>query len=155
MSYTSQPYWAPALLIIAVPTLRAQEQKIKQADLPPPVAAAASALGQGATIIGYTREQDAGQTYYEVALRIHGHSQDVLLDATGAVLEIEEEVVLDSLPLPVQTALRTRAGTARLQRVEALTKRQRLVAYEAHFEEAGRQHEIQVGPMGETLAHEE
>ena len=142
------------LAITAVP-LQAQEHRIQRADLPPAVAAAADEHSRNATVLGYTAEREAGQTFYEVALRIRGHHKDVLFDSSGAVVEVEEQVVLDSLPLPVRTALRTQAGGATIQRVEALTKHDRLVAYEAQVIKAGKRSEIQVGPTGETLDHEE
>jgi hypothetical protein len=131
------------------------EQKIRLADLPPPVAAAAAAeVVRGGRVLGYAREWESGQTFYEASLLVNGHSKDVLMDSSGAVVEVEEEVSLDTLPAAVQAALRRGASGGKICRVEALRKRGRLVAYEAHLTRAGRR-EIQVGPAGEKLDHQE
>jgi hypothetical protein len=146
---------ALACLAATPQLLPAQERAIHQRDLPPAVAVTAARISGSAKVRGYTEEQEAGQTFYEVALTVQGRARDVLLDSTGAVVEVEEEVPLDSLPAPVLAALRARAGSATIRSVERLTKHDALVAYEAHLSRKGRSSEIQVGPMGERLDHEE
>src|SRR5229473_988751 len=85
---------ALSLTAIAV----AQEKKIQRADLPPAVEKTVGTQSQGATIKGFSQEKENGQTYYEAEMTVGGHSKDVLIDVTGAVVEIEEKVALDSLP---------------------------------------------------------
>jgi hypothetical protein len=133
----------------------AQEQKIARAALPPAVERAVTATSQGATVRGFTREREKGETYYEAELLVAGHHKDVLFDTAGAVVEVEEEVSLDSLSAAVRGALTTRAAGGKITNVESLSKRGRLVAYEAHVVRKGKRSEIQVGPGGETLDHEE
>jgi len=137
--------------------LRAQEQErtITTADLPAPVAHAVTQQSKGATLKGLAEEQEAGQTYYEAELLVGGLTRDILFDTAGTVVEIEQQVVFDSLPPAVRTALTTRAGPGTIVRVESLTKGGTLVAYEAHVKTNGKRSEIQVGPAGEALAHEE
>ena len=143
------------LLALGVMPLQAQERTIQRTDLPPAVAAAAAEHSRDATVLEYSTEREAGQTFYEMALRVRGHHKDILFDTAGAVVEIEEQVALESLSASVRTALESRAGGATIRTVEALTKQGRLVAYEAQLSKAGQRSEIQVGPMGETLDHEE
>ncbi|HXQ71533.1 MAG TPA: hypothetical protein VN844_13650 [Pyrinomonadaceae bacterium] len=106
---------------------------------------------QGATIKGFTTEVEHGKTFYEASLIVNGHSRDILLDKDGNVVEVEEEVSLDSLPATVQDALRKAAGSGTIQLVESLTKNGTLVAYEAHVKRGKKRSEIQVGPNGEKL----
>jgi hypothetical protein len=135
--------------------LLAQDKKIQRADLPPAVEKTVAAQSQGATIKGFSEEKENGQTFYEAELAVAGHSKDVLIDPTGAVVEVEEQVAVDSLPAAVKDALQAKAGKGKIVKVESLTKRDKLVAYEAKVNTAGKRSEIQVGADGQTLDHEE
>ncbi|HZH39653.1 MAG TPA: hypothetical protein VFD85_01510 [Gemmatimonadales bacterium] len=138
----------------AIP-LTAQERKITAADLPAAVRATAQAQSQGATVRGYSREVEHGRVQYEVEMMIAGRSRDVTIGADGTVVEIEQQVAFDSLPAPVRTALMKKAGKGRITGVESLTKGGTLVAYEAAIVTAGKRSEVQVGPDGTALTHEE
>ena len=70
-------------------------------------------------------------------------------------VEIEEQVALDSLPSTVKAKLQAKAGGGKIVKVESLTKHDKLVAYEAKVQTAGKKTEIQVGPDGKPLDHEE
>jgi len=48
-----------------------------------------------------------------------------------------------------------KAGDGKILKVESLTKNEKLVAYEAKVKTAGKILEIQVGPDGKPLDHEE
>jgi hypothetical protein len=132
-----------------------QEKKIQRADLPPAVEKTVAAQSQGATIKGFSQEKENGQTYYEAELTVAGHSKDVLIDTTGAIAEVEEQVSLDSLPATVKEGLQAKAGIGKILKVESITKHDKLVAYEAKVQTAGKKSEIQVGPDGKPLDHEE
>jgi len=142
------------LAFTAIP-LTAQERKITAADLPAAVRATAQAQSQGATVRGYSREVEHGRVQYEVEMMIAGRSRDVTIGADGTVVEIEQQVAFDSLPAPVRTALMKKAGKGRITGVESLTKGGTLVAYEAAIVTAGKRSEVQVGPDGTALTHEE
>jgi uncharacterized membrane protein YkoI len=136
-------------------TLFAQEKKIQRTDLPPAVEKAVAAQSQGATIKGFSTEKENGQTYYEAEMSVSGHSKDVLIDPAGTVVEVEEQVALDSLPAAVKDGLQAKAGKGEILKVESLTKHDKLVAYEAKVQTDGKKSEIQVGPGGKPLDHEE
>lgn len=142
---------ALSLALIAL----AQEKKIERKDLPPAVEKTVVAQSQGATIRGFSQEKENGQLNYEAELTVDGHSKDILIDANGAVIEIEEQVAIGSLPAPVKDGLQATAGNGKILKVESLTKKNKLVAYEAVVQSAGKKKEIQVGPDGQPLAHEE
>jgi hypothetical protein len=133
----------------------AQEHAIARSALPAAVERTIAARSQGATIRGFSQEREKGQTYYEAEMMVGGHHRDLLVDTSGAVVEVEEEVALASLPAAVRSGLEAKAGRGRITRVESLTKHDRLVAYEAVVVKAGKRSEIQVGPDGKPLAHEE
>ena len=141
--------------LILVATASSQEKKIQRSELPPAVEKTVAAQTQGATIRGFSMEQEKGKTYYEVEMTINGHSRDVSMDADGVVTEVEEEVALDALPPAVKAGLTAKAGKGAIGRIESLSKGGKVVAYEAHVVTDGKKSEIQVGPDGKPLAHEE
>ncbi len=142
------------VILLAFPCL-AQEKKLQQSDLPPAVQKTVQEQYKGATIHGFSSEKENGQTIYEAELTLNGRNQDVSMDAKGTVLEVEKQVDLDSLPAAVREGLRKKAGTGRIAKVETLTKKGKLVAYEAVVQTGGKKSEIQVGPDGNALAHAE
>ena len=133
----------------------AQEKKIKRSDLPPAVEKTVAAQSEGATIRGFSLEKEKGKTLYEAEMMVNGHSKDVLIAADGTVVEVEEQVTLDSLSPEVKAGLQAKAGKGKILKVESLTKKEKLVAYEAQVETNGKKSEVQVGPDGKPLAHEE
>lgn len=148
----------PMLIALSLATAFAaeeQEKKIQRADLPSAVEKTISAQSQGAAIKGFSQEQENGHIYYEAEMTVNGHSKDVLIDKKGNIVEVEEQVAFESLPVAVKQGLQTQAGQGKIVKVESLTKHDRLVAYEAKVQEKGKRREIQVGPDGKPLDHEE
>jgi hypothetical protein len=131
------------------------EKKINRSDLPPAVEKTVAAQTQGATIRGFNEEKENGKTYFEAELTVNGHSKDILIDPTGAIVEVEEQVEFASLPAAVQSGLQAKAGSGKLGKVESITKHDKLVAYEAKVMTNGKRSEVQVGPDGKPLDHEE
>jgi uncharacterized membrane protein YkoI len=155
MTSPKLPLIAALATLTTISSAQGNEKNIQRADLPPAVEKTVVTQSQGATIKGFSREKENGQTYYEAEMTVNGHSKDVTIDANGAVVEIEEQVALDSLPSSVKDGLRAKAGTGKILKVESLTKHDQLVAYEAKVQTDGKKKEIQVGPDGQPLAHEE
>jgi hypothetical protein len=143
------------LSLTCIAVAEEQERKIQRADLPPVVEKTVAAQSQGATIKGFSQEKENGQTFFEAEMTVNGHSKDVLIDAAGMVVEVEEQVTLESLPAAVKTALQSQAGKGKILKVESLTKHDKLIAYEAKVQTDGKKKEIQVGPDGKQLNHEE
>ena len=133
----------------------AQERKITRAQLPPEVEKTVARESAGATIKGFASEIEHGQKFYEASLVIDGHTKDILIDRQGNIVEVEEQVIMDSLPAAVQNSLKKRAGSGAITVIESLTKNGQLVAYEAQVKHGKKRSEIQVGPNGETLKHPE
>ena len=143
------------MLLAALALAPGQEKRIKRSDLPPAVKKAVVEHSQGATIRGFSQEKENGQTFYEAELIVNGHSKDVLMDGDGAVVEVEEQVATESLPPAVRAGLQSKIGNGKLVKVETLTKKGKLVAYEAQVLTKGKKLEVQVGPDGKPLDREE
>ena len=132
-----------------------EEKKINRSDLPPAVEKTVASQSEGAVIRGFTQEKENGQTFYEAEMMVNGHTKDVRIDSNGGIAEVEEEVTMESLPGVVKDGLQAKAGKGKLAKVESLTRRDKLVAYEAVVQKNGKKSEIQVGPDGKPLDHEE
>ncbi len=127
-----------------------QEQRVTRRDLPAAVVRTVDTQARGATIRGFSKEKERGQTFYEVELRVNGHSRDILMDTTGAVVEVEEQVDIATLPTAVRAGLIAAAGSGKLRSVESVTRGGQ-TAYEGHVNTNGKWSEIQVGPDGKPL----
>ena len=110
---------------------------------------------KGAKIRGFSEEKENGQTFYEAELMVDGHSKDILVDENGTVVEVEEQVLIESLAPAVRDGLQAKAGSGKLVKVERLSKKGKLVAYDAKVLTNGKRLEVQVGPDGKPLDHEE
>ena len=146
---------ATVIILATFSVAQAQEKKIKREQLPPAVERTVAEQSQGATIRGFSTEIENGRRLYEVELTTNGHGKDISMDRTGKIVEVEEEVSMDSLPEAVQDGLKKAAGAGTIGKIESLTKRGKLVAYEAHVKTGTKRSEVQVGPNGEKLKHPE
>ena len=146
------------VIMVAGASLLSQEQttkKISASALPRAVRKAAAEQRKGATVLGYSKETEKGKTYYEVEMKRDGLSENIVMDSTGGVTEIEKEVPTDSLAPAVRDGLQKAAGEGKIVKVETLTKHGNLVAYEAQVRKGSKISEVQVGPDGGTLAREQ
>jgi len=146
-----------AVLVVGltISIIKAQEKKITREQLPAAVRQTVDRESQGATVKGFATEVEHGQKLYEASLTVNGHSKDILIDKTGNIVEVEEQVSVDSLPPAVQEALKKAAGSGTIEVVESLTKNGKLVAYEAQVRHGRKRSETQVGPNGEKLKRPE
>ena len=140
-----------SLLIFGIVLGQDSERRIKLKDLPQVVQETVREQSKGAIIKGFSKEIEHGQTYYEVELMINRHGKDVLIDSNGAIVEIEEEVALASLPPDVRVTIEQISGKGKILKVESITKNNAIVMYEAVIQKARKKSEIQVGPDGKLM----
>src|SRR6266481_7901252 len=101
----------------------AQERKIKRSELPAAVEKTVVEQSKGATIRGFSEEKEKGQTTYEAEMLLNGHTKDVLIDANGVVIEIEEQVDLQAVSAEVRAGLQAKAGKGKITKIESITKK--------------------------------
>jgi uncharacterized membrane protein YkoI len=131
----------------------AAEKKVKLENLPPAVQASVKEQTKNATLVGLSTETEKGKTTYAVETKVNGKGRDVLLDKTGAVLEVEEEVELDSIPAAAKAAIQKRVAGGTITKVEKLTAAA-TVSYEAAVKtKAGKN--IEVGVNADGTPHKE
>ena len=129
-------------------SIHAQETRVKMADLPDAVKHSVEEQSKGGTIRGFTKEAQKGKTYYEAELTVDGHHKDILMDSSGAVVQVEESVAMDAVPGAAKAGLEKRAGKGKITSVESITKGVKIVAYEAVVRTGTKKSEIQVDPNG-------
>jgi hypothetical protein len=136
----------PALLIAG--NVFGADTPMKMENLPPAVQKTVQEQSKGATIRGLSKEVENGKTFYEVELKVNGHNRDVLIDPSGAIVEVEEVVPLDSVPPAAKGALEKHAGKGKILSVESVAKDNSIIAYEAKIKTAGKTSEVRVTPEG-------
>ena len=96
---------------------------------------------------GLSRETEGGKTTYEVETTLDGKSRDFVLDTSGRLIEVEDEMAMDAVPPAVKTALETHG---KILKVESVT-RGKTVTYEGTVEKGGRKSEVAVDANGKRL----
>jgi uncharacterized membrane protein YkoI len=128
----------------------ATEKKVQLKDLPSAVQRAMTQQTKGAQIKGYELEVENGKTFYEAETVVNGKSRDILFDAAGALVEVEEETTLDSIPAPAKAALEKAAAGGKITKVETVTSGGR-VNYEAAITKGMKRSEFAVGADGSVV----
>src|SRR5436190_7809004 len=126
---------AASMLLLGAAAAQQPRAKIK---VPPAVQKTVDEQSQGATIRGLSKEVENGKTQYELELTINGHTRDMIIDPSGAILLVEEDIALDSLTPAVRAEVEKNIGQAKLLRLETVTKGGALTGYEATISKAGK-----------------
>ena len=125
----------------------AAEVKVQMADLPPAVQAAVQEQTKTAKLVGLSKETEHGKTIWEAETTLNGKSRDVTFDKTGAIVTVEQEVDLDTIPAAAKAAIQKKLVTAALKKVESVTEG-KSTTYEATIVKAGKTSEIGVNADG-------
>ena len=135
-------------VVIFAPALIAAETKVKMADLPPAVQNAVKEQTKNATLVGVSKEVEKGKTMYEVETKVNGKGRDLMLDSAGAVVSVEEEVDLGSIPAAAKAAIEKKVAGGKITKVETVTEGS-TVFYEAAIKtKGGKNNEVKVNADG-------
>jgi uncharacterized membrane protein YkoI len=137
---------AGSVLMLALAGVAA-EKKIQMKDLPPAVRKSVEDQTKGSVVKGLSTEVENGKTLYEVETTINGHGRDLSFDASGATVEVEEEVALDAIPAAAKAAIEKRTAGGKITKVETVTKGI-VVVYEAAIKKGLKTSEITVKADG-------
>lgn len=138
------------VLTIVFANAFASDKPVKMKDLPPAVQRTVQEQSKGATVRGLSTEVEHGRTIYEVEMTVNGRGKDVSMDASGTVIEVEEEVALGSIPAAARTAIEKAAAGGKIAKVEKVT-RGKEIAYEAALRKDGKRSEVRVSADGSML----
>ncbi len=145
---------ALALGLAFVPASPASEKPVKMQDLPAPVRQTVMLQSKGATVRGLAKEVEKGQTRYEAELTVNGMHKDILMDPSGKIVEVEQQVTLASLPAAVKASLDKHAAAGKILSVEAVSEAGAISAYEAVIQQGAHKREVRVSPAGHTLPND-
>jgi hypothetical protein len=111
-------------VLLAAGWARAEETKIKEADVPKAVLDGVAKKYPTAKRVGFEREVEHGKTVYEIQLVNDGHKIDVDVSPDGRIVEEEEEIAFDSAPDPVRKAFSAspKFGKWTVKRAEKVVK---------------------------------
>ena len=140
MTRRRQLGFTTTVLAISMATFLAA-QKVQMKDLPADVQKGVQDNLKGGTLKTLAKEKEGGKTVYEVESTLNGKTRDFMLDATGHLLSVEDEIAIDALPPAVKTAFEKQGN---IVSAEKLTKGD-MVAYEGKVEKNGRK--SSVGPV--------
>jgi hypothetical protein len=104
-----------------------------------------------ATIRGCVKDKENGKLTYEVETLKDGKSRDILLDGSGSVLELEQQVEAASLPPAVSEAIARAAHGGKVGKVESVTRGGAIASYETTITTKGRRREIAFSPQGDPV----
>ncbi len=134
-------------LVSFAPVITA-DTAVKMEDLPPAVQKAVKEQTKDANLVGLSKEREKGKTFYEAETKVSGKTRDLLFDASGAVVDVEEEVDLASIPAAAKAAIEKKSAGGTIEKVESVTHGQ-VVSYEAAIKtKAGKKIEYSVNADG-------
>ncbi|MGH9822481.1 MAG: PepSY-like domain-containing protein [Blastocatellia bacterium] len=136
------------VLAVLVSVATGQEKRVSMKDLPAPVQKTVREQTKNAKLHGLSTEVEKGKREYEAELIVDGHSKDVTMNAAGEIIEVEEQVSMNSLPQAVQGGLTKQAGKGRITKVESVTRDGNLAFYEAQVKTGTKHSEVRANPDG-------
>ena len=124
---------------------------VAEKEVPAAALATLKKLARGAKITEFAEEIEHGHTFYEGSWKApSGGKMDVLVTASGDLVEIEEQVSAEQVPAAVLAAARTAAGSATRWEVVAPT----WFVYEVEVRKGDAWHELLLTADGRCLEEE-
>jgi hypothetical protein len=149
MNRTSFTFVAVALLAIGIAPTGHAESRVPCRSLPAAVLHQAKVEAGDAAIRGCVREKEHGRLTYEMeTTQPDGRSKDIALDASGRVLEVEQEIMAGSLPPAVSDAIAKAADGGKAGKIESVTRGGVIASYETTITKSGRRREVAFSPQG-------
>jgi len=103
---------------------------------------------RGAEIKTISRETEKGVTQYEIETMVNGRHRDFSVDTKGALIVVEEETTLESIPAPAKAAIEKKLAGGKLRMVESVTKGSTTLYEAAYTTEAGKKAAVLVKADG-------
>jgi len=99
-----------------------QEQTLKKKDVPQSILKSFQEAYPKAKMKGFSKEKNEGKVVYEVESLEGKIHRDILYDADGAVVSIEESLAFAELPQAVRKAIAKEYPKAKITKCEKLIK---------------------------------
>ncbi len=151
MSHTRTAGLLATLIAATAHVAALAETHVPCNTLPAAVLRQAKIEAGDATIRGCVKDKENGKLTYEVETLKDGKSRDILLDDSGSVLELEQQVEVSSLPPAVSDAIAKAANGGKVGKVESVTRGGAIASYETTITTKGRRREIAFSPQGDPV----
>lgn len=128
---------------------KAAPKSLALKDLPAPVQKTVQDTLKGGEIKNISKETEGGVAQYEIESMLNGKHRDFNVDVKGALVVVEEETSIDSIPPAAKAAILKKVADGKLGMVETFTKPGQAMMYEAAWKtKAGKGHEVLVKADG-------
>jgi hypothetical protein len=140
-----------AAAVLAIAACAYGESHVSCSTLPAAVQHQAKIEARDATIRGCVKDRENGKLIYEVETLKDGGSRDITLDASGTVLEVEQEVAASTLPAVVSDAIAKSANGGKVGKIESVTRNGAIASYETTIMKNGHRREVAFDSQGVTV----
>ena len=135
-----------------------QAEEIKKEAVPPAVVSAFEKSYPAATIKSYEREDRGGETCYEIESMEGTIERDIIYNAGGGVLEIEESLDINQLPERVRKSVEKNHSQGKILSAEKVTQG-REITYELIVQSGKEKIEMEIDAYGgmissKTIGHD-
>ncbi|MBS4029251.1 MAG: PepSY-like domain-containing protein [Ignavibacteriales bacterium] len=138
------------LFFVLVNKTFTSEQTLKKKDVPKAVLQAFAKTYPKATTMGYSKENEGKTIAYEVESKEGTVTRDILYDAKGNVLEVEESVTKDELPQAIRDVIAKDYAKATIEKCEKLTKGE-MTQFEIHVTSGKKTSEVLFDSNGKLV----
>jgi len=128
-----------------------QAEVIKKEAVPPAVIASFEKSYPAATIKSYEREERGGETCYEIESIEGTIERDIIYNAGGGVLEIEESLAINQIPERVRKSVEKNHSQGKIVSAEKVTQGA-TITYELIVQSAGKKIEMEIDPDGGIIS---
>ena len=123
-------------------------KKLELKDLSPAVQKTIQDEAKGAEIRNIGKETEHGVAQYEVETMLNGKHRDFNVDTKGALLLVEEETTMDSVPPAAKAAILKKVADGKLGRVEFFKRGGETMFEAGYASKDGKKHEVLVKADG-------
>jgi len=145
------------LLVCALPSgiARGQEKgSLKLGDLPPGAQVSVKEQSAGGTLRSLWVGNDKGERVYGAVILYGGKRKEVVVNADGKIVDVQQEVTVESLPAAMRKSLKEQPRGARILNVSKETENG-VVKYELETDVEGRSRNLSFDSAGKVTEIEE
>jgi hypothetical protein len=136
------------LLLLTV-QVRADEQKVALKNVPQAVLDAIKDKFPKAELGKAAKETEDGKTIYKLTFIYKKHNYEAECEADGTFQAINKELEVKELPEKIAKVLEEKYPKARINLIEEITKKDKIVSYDVELVSADKQEiEVQISPEG-------
>lgn len=155
----NKQFWITVILMalsLAFGQAKASGTEVNKNEIPKAVLEAFQKTYPNAKEVEFEKETSKGKTVYEAEFKESDREYEVLFDADGVILQIEETLDVKSLPEPIAQAISKAYPKATIEDAEKITKPDgTFIVYEVEIKNEGKKLELELDANGKILKAEQ